>query len=165
MENNQQNKKSLLSSRLKIAIPAIFLSFLFVPGLSYAHGSWSHHGCDSYARSNSSYPSVKMLSHSLNLTDAQEERISSILDTQKTKVGENDKLIRKNQKELFGIATSPSFEQTMVDQLTKSISQLMANSLAIRAQSIHQIYQLLDRDQKKKFEDRLDRFESCHNRT
>ncbi len=165
MQNNQQKHAPRISNRLKLGITGIAASAILFSSFSHADGPWSHHSSDKQADCYGVYHDVGMLTHGLKLTSEQEQKITSILDSQKNKTHENDKAIRKNQKELFDMVTGSTFDEARADQLTLIISKATANNLLIRAQSSQQIYQLLNIEQKKKFEERRNRFESHHKGT
>jgi len=151
-----QNARACLT---KTGISVILAASLIIPVATQAAPS-RHQGCDQ--SSHSPDASFGKMAHNLNLTDSQEEKLSKLMDRQKPRLRDNQKLINTHQKQLFELVTNPTFDEAKAEQQTQAIGKAMASNMMIRAETAHQLYQSLDKDQQKKFAEHQDQFNNHH---
>jgi Spy/CpxP family protein refolding chaperone len=88
----------------------------------------------------------------INITKAQHDAIFTLLNAQAPRVREKEKDIHNALKSLHTLIISSQYNETEARSHTKSIGDDSAVMFLMRAQSEHQIYDLLTTDQRSQLE-------------
>lgn len=98
--------------------------------------------------------------HGLNLSEAQRDKIFSLLHAQAPLMREQAKTAHKAQADLRALATSGEYDDAKAQALAESGARAMAEMAVLHARSDHQIYALLTPEQRKQAEEMKAKFES-----
>jgi protein CpxP len=124
----------------------------------------------SFADSSICGEGMKKMVESLNLDDSQKEKINPILDQLKSNLKASWSQMKDLQTKIHEQSISANMDQSavnnLVDQKTKLIGEMIKNKLAAK----NQIYNLLNDEQKKKMQTKIDnlekkmeeKFKKCH---
>ena len=118
-------------------------------GMSFGHGGMGHKGPMSFLRG-------------ADLTEAQHDKIFTIMHTQAPQMREYSKLARKSHQELRALATSGKYDEAQAKALADAGARAMAGMALLHARSESQIYALLTPEQRAKIEEMKAKFKSGH---
>lgn len=101
--------------------------------------------------------------HELNLTEAQQDKVFSILHNSAPALREQGKLAKKSAEALHEMVDSANFDETKLKSLAESHAHAIAEMEVIRARSMHQILALLTPEQRKQADAIKAKFDERHN--
>jgi Spy/CpxP family protein refolding chaperone len=90
--------------------------------------------------------------HDLNLTEAQQDKIFSILHNNAPLLREQSKLVKKSGDAIHEMADSANYDEAKLKALAESHARALAEIEVIHARSMHQIQALLTPEQHKQID-------------
>ena len=100
--------------------------------------------------------------HGLDLSETQQDKIFSIMLAEAPLVHEQEKLARKNGKELHTLLEQDQYDEGKVKALAEAQSHAMAQLMVLHVRGMHQILALLTPEQKAKLETMKEKFAGMH---
>lgn len=93
--------------------------------------------------------------HGLNLTEAQQDKVFTILHGQAPYVREQDKALRKAHEALHALATSAQYDDAKAASLSQAAAQAMTNLELSRVRTDQKLLAVLTAEQRKQVEQRM----------
>ena len=117
-------------------------------GCMMAHGGEGamHHGIGMFAEGG---PLPPMLRH-LQLSDAQQDKIFTILHAQAPQAREFGKAIHKAHRALHELATAASFDDAKAKSLTDALGKAVADEALLHVRTHRQVFDVLTPEQRQK---------------
>jgi len=98
--------------------------------------------------------------HNIELSEAQQDKVFSIMHAQAPLIREQVKIIRKTHETLQSLAKADRFDDAKVKAIAETSAHAMVELAMLRTRSDHQIYALLTPEQRKQADDMKARFHS-----
>jgi periplasmic protein CpxP/Spy len=130
----------------KIFSIAIFaFSLIFGQSAFADHGGFGEH--------------IKKLVESLKLDDAQKAKIKTIKDQTKDKLKDTWEQMKSLRQQSQEVIQADTLDESKLDSLVNKKKELIGNLIKAKITAKHQIYQLLNPEQKTKFQDLVKQWE------
>jgi Spy/CpxP family protein refolding chaperone len=98
--------------------------------------------------------------HGVTLTEAQQDKIFSIMHAAAPLLREQDKFARKSAEGIRHLAASGQYDEGKLKSLADSNARAMAEIMILRVRSAHQIYSLLTPEQRAQVEEIKAKFDT-----
>jgi Spy/CpxP family protein refolding chaperone len=96
-----------------------------------------------------------MMLRGLDLTDAQRDQVFKIYHDQQPAVHEQMKQVRAAHETLMKVAAADNFDQAQARQAADAQAKALSTLAVIRAQTVHQVRDILTPDQRSRLDQRL----------
>ncbi|MRV74722.1 periplasmic heavy metal sensor [Duganella sp. FT92W] len=93
--------------------------------------------------------------HGLNLTEAQQDKVFTILHGQAPYMREQDKALRKAHEALHALASSAQYDDARAASLSQAAAQAMTNLELARVRTDQKLLAVLTAEQRKQVEQRM----------
>lgn len=107
-------------------------------------------------------PPLPPFFHDLTLTEAQQDKIFSIMHTSALPLHEQGKLAKKSADAIRELVESGSYDEAKLKSLADSHARATAELLTLQARNIHQMLALLTPEQRKQVDAMKTKFEDRH---
>jgi len=135
-------------------IVTILLALLGVAGVAALgqsvanHVPWHGHGPGDFMNWE-----VAHLTRRLDLSDAQQQQVKSLMEAQKPVVQPLFQQLMAQQQQMIAATKSGQFDQAKVQAIANQQAQIIANLIVVREQTHSKVYSLLTPEQRTKFDE------------
>ncbi len=143
----------LIASGIALAVPLAAHADPMMAGWGghkHRHGPHGMYGADDSPR----------FLRGLSLTDAQREKVKTIVQAQAPALQEKANEARNARMELWSLSMSGQYDEAKAKSLAEGGTQAMAEIALMRARTGSQIYQVLTPEQQTQLKERMERFKS-----
>lgn len=151
--NKHTVTRLLIASSIALAVPLAAHADPMMDGWGgrmHRHGAHGMFGADDFPR----------FLRGLSLTDAQREKVKTIVQAQAPAMQEKAKEARNARMELWSLSMSGQYDEAKAKSLADGGTKAMAEIALMRARSGSQIYQVLTPEQQTQLKQRMESFKS-----
>jgi Spy/CpxP family protein refolding chaperone len=141
-----------MKTKISLIITFLLALGLSLPALACHHDGMKNKPCKCSMG--------KAWGHKLNLSDKQKKDMMNIRNQYKSQMQSLRQSMRELRKEMRAIIQSDTLDQKKIDALIEKKKDLVSNKMKLKIMMKHQMYKLLNEDQKMKLKQMMDKQQS-----
>jgi periplasmic protein CpxP/Spy len=138
-------KRFLVAASVALAVPLSAAAFPGHPGGHYGCGDFAGHGGPDMMGGEMMPPHLR----SLNLTEAQRDKIFEIMHAQAPAMRDRAKALRKAEDDLRALTAAADYSDAKAKSLADAGAKAMSEMMLARAKAERQVFEVLTPEQRK----------------